>query len=306
MIELLRSIPGPRFLLYYPLLVTATVLIARLLLHDRSPGFVAPPDPSRFSPAALAAWQGGWRQMLKTALFSLWQRGFFELVPEEENGTGKDQRFRRNAQGTPPADRLERALWSFAKSEKRPGDFLADAQLRAFAETHCRKLEELFEKEQLLRSAPARRQRWLTTLAVLGTVYAVGGGKCLLGLLNHKPTGFLIVMLILTLPLVLLALKPWQRLTAQGETYRIRLAEHFAWMKQELAGEEAPQFDPAYAVAVFGTAVVAGTLLYATFDLAFPTPVRGDWSSDSGSSGCGGSSCGGGGCGGGCGGCGGD
>lgn len=304
MIALLKSIPGPQFLILYPALLVIMLTAARLLLRQGG-GAALPPDPSRFSPVALAVLRGGWPQALKTALFSLWQRGAVELT----DTTAHDLRFKRNPESAPPTDRFERALWGFLKDERRPADFLNHRQLRAFTESHCRKLEGEFERLRLLKDRAAKRLGWQTTIAVLGVAYALGGSKCYLGLTHHKPTGFLIVLLVVTLPVVLWTLQPWQRLTPQGIAYQKRLEEHFAWLKAELAETEKPALDPAYAVAIFGPAVVAGSLLFATFSNAFPAPMNSGGWNNSGhdrSGGCSSSSCSGGGCGGGCGGCGGD
>lgn len=316
MIEFLRSIPGPRFLLLFPLLVALCLAVARFAVRGDRSGDGAFPEPSRFTPAAIAALRGGWELVLKTVIFSLWQRGDLEIVTEERGGgfeilgrrislgsAGKPARLLRRVEGRePPADRVERAVLIFLRSGRRPEEFFRDATLRSFVETYCASMGREFQRLGLQKSAAERKRSWLATLGVIAVTCAIGGTKLLLGLLHHRPTGFLLLMLAAALPVVFLVMRPAARLTPRGKAFLKRLEEHFGWLKEELGNRQAPAMDPAYVLAVFGAAAVAGTLLYAPFGEAFPARQPGGCGGGS----CGGSGCGGGGCGGGgCGGCGG-
>lgn len=312
MIRLLKSIPGPQFLFIFPLLVILLLVAARLLMRSKDPAVRHYPDPSSFSPAAIAALNGGWQMLLKTVLFSLWQQDSITLLKDEENSSQRHSqskvRFRRSTTSRPPTDRLELAIWTVLKTEKSPADLLKDKPLRTFVEKQWKLLRSEFVRLHLLKSDEEKRQGWWITLIVLAVIYSIGGTKCALGLIYHRPTGFLIVMLIVALPIVLLVLKPWQSLTPRGREYQRRLQDHFAWMKTDMESDQPPGINSAYAIAVFGTTILLASPLYASFGTAFP--IRsGMSSSDSGmngsSSSCGGGGCSGG-CGGGCGGCGGD
>jgi uncharacterized membrane protein YgcG len=141
---------------------------------------------------------------------------------------------------------------------------------------------------------------------VVLVVEGIGLAKLFLGLTHNRPVDFLIAMLIAALIAMSIAIKPSAKLTSLGTAFLKRLEEHFEWLKEAVKGKEKPGIDPAYAFAIFGTTVLAGTLLYSSFSEAFPGKTPG---------GCGGGSCGGSGCsgggggsgcsGGGCGGCGG-
>jgi uncharacterized protein (TIGR04222 family) len=316
MADLLKSIPGPQFLIFFPLLVFVILAVARFVMKNMHYADSTLPEPSRFDPAAIAALRGGWKLVLKTVIFSLWRQGVVEIIPDEREreinflgmkinlGTRLKAAFLiKRAEGSvPPVDRVERAVYSFLKSEKCPADFFRDSTLKSFVETYCQSMRGEFEKLQLLRGVTERKFVWFITLVVLVLIYSIGVTRYFSGIENHRPVGFLVFMLVAALPVVLTVLRPWEKVTATGRGYIQRLEEHFGWLKSEMGKREKPGIDPAYAFAIFGTAAVAGTLLYAPFGEAFPSRQ----SSGCGGGSCGGSSCSGGSCGGGgCGGCGG-
>lgn len=298
MIELLRNIPGPQFLGIFSVLVIAGTLVGRFLINSGQSG-LRMPDPSAYSPTAVASLRGGWELVLKTTIFGLWQRGTIEM-----SGPA-DSHILRRAEGIgPPSERVEMAVWNFLKTEHKTDDFFKDPTLKSFVETHVRQLQQEFERKGLMKSSDQRRNAWLIFMAVLAVVEGTGLVKLLLGISNNRPVGFLIALLGIALVAIPIALKPSSKLTPLGKAFLTRLEEHFAWLKEAVKGREKPGVDPAYAFAIFGTTVLAGTLLYSSFSEAFPGKTPGGC----GGSSCGGSSCSGGGCsggGGGCGGCGG-
>ncbi|MBI5485107.1 MAG: TIGR04222 domain-containing membrane protein [Deltaproteobacteria bacterium] len=320
MLELLRSIPGPQFLILFPLLVIAGIAIGRMQINNGRSG-LRMPELSEFSPSSIACLRGGWELVLKTAVFSLWQRGVIELVNDTGSETEKTRQlfgtvtiqikskqasrylFRRADGASLPAERIEMAVWRFLETERKPEDFFKAATLQSFVETHVRQSQTELERSGLLRSADQHSNAWLTYLAVLVAVEGIGITKLLLGLSHDKPVAFLAIMMVVAFLAVSIALNPSTKLTPLGKAFLKKLEEHFGWLKDAVKDKEAPGIDPAYAFAIFGTTVLAGTLLYAPFSEAFPARTTGGC----GGSGCGGSGCGGGGCSGdgGCGGCGG-
>ena len=319
MLELLRSIPGPQFLALFPLLVMSGILVGRFLINSGQSG-LRMPEPAAFPPSTVASLRGGWELVLKTTIFSLWQRGIIELTSEAGADTDKTIRifgreilrtpakkadtyvFRR-VEGIPvPAERIEMAVWNFLKTGRRPGDFFQDTTLQSFVDIHVRQAQQELERKGLLRSPDQRRHAWLVFLTVFAIVEGIGVTKLLLGIANNRPVGFLSAMLVIALIAFSIALKPSSRITPLGKAFLKRMEEHFEWLKEAVKGKESRGIDPAYAFAIFGTSVLAGTLLYSSFGEAFPGKTPGGC----GGSSCGGSSCSGGGCsGGGCGGCGG-
>ena len=319
MLELLRNIPGPQFLVIFPLLVISGIVIGRLLINSGQSG-LRMPEPSEFSPSTIACLRGGWELVLKTTIFDLWQRGAIELTSDNSSNNtiafsllgkqftlGKAKAsayiFRRAEGASAPSERIEMAVWSFLKTTRKPDDFFKNSTLKSFVETRVRQSQQELERNGLMRSPDQRTQAWMIFLAILVMIEGIGISKLMLGLSHHKPVGFLIFMLFTALFAISISLRPSSKLTPLGRAFLKRLEEHFAWLKDAVKDKEKPGIDPAYAFAIFGTTILAGTLLYAPFSEAFPARSPGGCGGGS----CGGSSCSGGGCsgGGGCGGCGG-
>ena len=84
MIEFLRAIPGPVFLLVYACLGAACILTGKVLMAaDNSRG--APmPDLTRFDPITISVLKGGWKEAVKTAVFDLLNKGLVEIVGEKD------------------------------------------------------------------------------------------------------------------------------------------------------------------------------------------------------------------------------
>jgi uncharacterized protein (TIGR04222 family) len=124
-------------------------------------------------------------------------------------------------------------------------------------------------------------------------LFLFGAGKWMVGTARDKPVGILTVLLIATAVLALIRFAMLDRRTNAGKAALQEAATRSARLKRAPTNDETDM-----AVALFGTAVLAGSALAAFHRLRTPS----DSSSDGGSS----SSDGGGGCGGGgCGGCGG-
>jgi uncharacterized protein (TIGR04222 family) len=319
MLELLRSIPGAYFLLLYPLIAVAAALCGRYIINLLQSGS-AMPEPSSVSPTAIAALRGDWELVLKTVIFGMWQKGAIELVDEATGDSDgsislmgiKFKKVRSNQTGlvlrraagyAAPSERLEMAVWKFLASERKPDAFFKDDTLRSYVQTHLKHFRDGLERKGLIRTSVQKTQAWFVTVSVIAVVMTIGLAKVELGIRFGMPTIFLLIMLPFVLLSLLVALRPYDKLTPLGKKFLNRLEEHFGWLKDAISSGEKPAIDPAYAFAIYGTTILAGTLLYAQFSEAFPSRL----SSGCGGGSCGGGSCSGGGCsgGGGCGGCGG-
>ncbi|WP_298282557.1 TIGR04222 domain-containing membrane protein [Novosphingobium sp.] len=154
------------------------------------------------------------------------------------------------------------------------------------AATGERRLEE---KGLLLDRATAVQMRLIQT-APLVLLFAFGVTKLIIGLMRDRPVAYLGALLVLTFFAALLRFGIVDRRTRAGKQVVAEARANAARLRRAVPSDEA-----ALAVALFGTAVLAGSYLSDFHRMRSPNGGGdGGSSSDSGDSGCGG----------GCGGCG--
>lgn len=193
-----------------------------------------------------------------------------------------------------PVDRAVLAALPVDRAERRQLQRLTTAVNEAAADLR----QKLDEGGLTLPDAKSKTIGWLTALPLIGVMVLFGVVRLIAGMQNGKPVGFLVVTLLIGAVVAVLL--------RAGRPYRTRTGDRAVKdvnSRISKAGSESP--DRALAVAVLGTAALAGTEL-AALHAWYPKKAVG------GESGCGTSGCGGGsggdggsGCGSGCGGCGG-
>lgn len=294
----LQQLPGPQFLIIFPLLVLVSVLFGRVLLWLLGDPRQKMPEPADLPPKAIAAMKGETPLLIKTVLFSLWHREIIEIKSSERD---PDYHYvSRAAEGPAPKDKGEKLIYDFLDKTRNSGELLTIPSLCEQFSDWRTQLRDKCQQFGLIRSTQDKRLGVKLTGLVLLAAYGPGISKLVLGITRNRPFGWLIVEMIIALIVILMAMRTFRNLTPNGNRYLKNSLRHFAWMKREI---EPTGIDPAYGMALFGIGVIGGGALFNDFRSAFPPPSNGGDSS----SGC--SSCSGGcssGCGGGCGGCGGD
>ncbi len=312
MLELIRQIPGPWFLLLYAAIIVGGLLFGRKWVNADDTGDRPLPDFARYDPLSLALLRGGVNEAIRTVVFMLVDKKLIAI--DATSGKPVLQVMPGTAAGLGP---MERDVYeAIRKGIANPGDLFKSAELRSRLEQKHLPIREEFERARLLRSADERSKAMFKKIVVAGSVLLFGLIKLALGLSHDRPVAFLLIELVIAV-IVLLHFVRISPFTNLGQRYLRGLENHFIWMQNELAtGIRPAGIDPAMAVAIFGVAALTGFGEFAPVADAFPAKrgAAGDAgagcggsSGCSGSSGCGGSDGGGGGCsGGGCGGCGGD
>lgn len=178
-----------------------------------------------------------------------------------------------------------------AKSFRINPGIYTRAQFQSAVQPLVQSARSRLEQAELIPDAGARGSYRFGVLIALGIPLVLGIAKLMTGIERHKPVGFLIALLVLTVFALLVTLVP-PRATRAG---RSTLADH---KERHARAARAPlPSELPLAVSLAGLGVLAGT------DYAILQKVsRGD-SSGCGTSGDSGGGDGGGGCGGGCGGC---
>ncbi len=151
-----------------------------------------------------------------------------------------------------------------------------------------------------------KKRQWMAFLFGLSLIMGLGCTKLYLGIVNHRPIGFLIFFVIVALLSLFVVVRPGlSRTSALGKKLLGAAERRFSWAKESSRAPSYQEEDLFYAVAIFGVTPVIGSELGSS--IGDPTTLLNAPNSTSGGcggeGGCGGG-CGGGGCGGGCGGCG--
>ncbi len=157
------------------------------------------------------------------------------------------------------------------------------------AETGERRLAQ---KGLLLDRAAAGQLRLIQT-APLALLFAFGLAKWIIGAMRDRPVEYLTLLLVFTAIAAAVRFGVLDRRTRAGQQAVARARADAARLRRAVPADEA-----ALAVALFGTAVLAGSYLSDFHRMCSASKVGGGSSGDSGSSSSSDSGCGGGGCGG--------
>ncbi|MDX1946747.1 MAG: TIGR04222 domain-containing membrane protein, partial [Pirellulaceae bacterium] len=296
---------GPQFLWFFGitfLLALLTGLILRRVLRPSTEARLEPP----LSPAEIAQLARGKRGTITATLCQLVSKDVLKLQATESTVLGfktkpKQQLVAGTAQ---PAEPLEHALTKAIITN--PNATLRELESAA-GETLDRTEAELINRGLVYEPWQVFLPRWLPVM-LTSLVLLVGLAKIGVGMYRDKPVGYLIIGCLVAFFVVVGLFKHIRRSKAGDQLIADLQTRHASW---KAGGTPAAALGPAeiaVAVALFGTAALAGTA-YASlnqWERQSWGNVGSDSSSSGCSSGCGGSGCGGGGCGGGgCGGCGG-
>ncbi len=272
--QLFSSWTGGDFLLFYTALLGLSALAAWWIpAHLREQGRRG--DPSDAESVALLA--GGRGRFTDSLLADLYVRGGFEPV-----GDGKLAVVQQSLSASPAGKAL---------LEERAPITLAEAR-KVMAVHADRVTARLRRSGLLLRPEEFTRLRWLS-IAPFAALLLLGLYRQRAGSAVGEPTGFLIVLLVVTVVLAVIRFAKTDPRTIAGIDTVKQLRE------QNGRFSRAPQPDEvAMAVALFGTGVLVGTPWEPVHAMRQQTSNGDSGGGDSGGSSDGGSGCGGGGCGG--------
>lgn len=299
MIDLIISIPGPKYLLYYAAFSAAMIILSKLIASCDGTGHKKTPSPAEFDPFELAFMNGGSGLVIQTAVFRLWNAKMIELAPD---ASGKNKLAAVPA-SPPRGNDIEEAVYShLAPAPLAADQILYSPSLLPRIDGLMKETAARLEKEMLIRDEAETRRVWFIWLFCLFALFSAGAVKIALGLYRGKNVGFLVGLTLVSLFASYFAVGPHYRTTVLGGRLIASSKDKFGWALQNSGSSpRADRVDPAFLLAVFGAAFMSGSA-YEPLKNFFTSE-----GSDGGCSGssCGGSGCGGGGCGGGCGGCGG-
>ncbi|HEY9060554.1 MAG TPA: TIGR04222 domain-containing membrane protein [Pseudobacteroides sp.] len=331
MIDLIRSINGPDFLVIYFIYSLVIIFLLKILSNslNTTRRHALNPDLDSYTIAVLKS-KGSIHTLAQTIIFKLYAEKYLEMEASKKGTT-----FRVSGNDIGSLNWIEKTVAEFFHAPKTYLSLLRNKKvakdLKLFVEnskTHLTEIGFVKGKEQL------KRERTFRSVAYL-LLISLGITKLTLGLINNKPVVFLVLELILV-SVVFFVANSVSSLTKEGKEFLTTKTTEYSWVRNSStnSGFSSGMSDAVMGAALFG---IASMYIYPEFGALSKTfginsssyasgtgcaPVYSDWNSggsdnsgssnNSGGSGCSSSGCGSSGCGssgcggGGCGGCGGN
>lgn len=264
---------GGQFLALYAMLLAIAVVLSLVI-----PGRLRPEgrDTLPRDPDELAYLVGGGARYTDTVMSRLMAQG--DIVLE-----GDKVRIVHSATGRAEPDKSILQLSSPASV----------AKVFPAITKHARAVDErLIQSGLLIDAGTSRRIRYLAALPLIALI-AFGSIKYMVGVGRDRPVGFLIALLVVTLIVAVIRFSVLDRKTRGAKRALGDMRGRSDRLRRAPTGAEMP-----VAVALFGTAVLAGSEFAPYHQLRAASSGGDGGGTDSGSSDSGGSGCGGGGCGG--------
>ncbi|MBI5217889.1 MAG: TIGR04222 domain-containing membrane protein [Bacteroidia bacterium] len=309
MIEFIKSISGPEFLLYYLILVVVSYVLYQIYLKrsDAPLDYVIPDSmkPGAMEIAVLKS-KGKPAHIIKTVMVGLFDKKLIEI---RSDGTICKIADAKNKD----LGEIEKIILNYFASPQAPNSIFTNSSIKmTISEKTIGIIEKLKDSNLLKNDVILGRQRRVYAFFFIG-VTGIGFIKLILGIMRDKPVLFLILLLILTI--FLYAFSYPKKYSAFGKKYLQYLARQMSGVRDYGNNQSAfPEtMDPVMICALFGMGALFAFPEYSAMGSVFPNRnvnYSGCTSCSTSSSGC--SSCSGGGGdgggdagGGGCGGCGG-
>jgi uncharacterized protein (TIGR04222 family) len=227
MLNPITELGGVQFLLFYAVLIGATVLLCRwwLRLIDPTAAMPVPQVPSEPDPYEVACLRGAEDEVAKAVIAGLYQRDY--LCSDTDPG----QTFRQasNHAAVEMLSPLERSVFEWFVEPRAPGDIKNG--LLPNVGVHCVSYAEKLEQEQLLTSDEVENKAQLMRIVGVAVIAGVGALRALVGMTREQPIGFLILMGFFGC-VVLWGSCSAPRLSSRGTRYLEEISKSFTWLKQ--------------------------------------------------------------------------
>ncbi len=305
----IADMPGPRFLLFYAMVIVLTVVGCWLARRSSDPTttLAPPPVPPNPDPYEVAYLRGGENEVTRVAILSLIQRGYLRATqtPKHLLASAGEEHLAHAPDHPDPRHLtpMERAVFGWFATAHTAGEIFQSTELTSRIQAYCLPYDSHLKSQRLLMPPEASQSAWNIGRTGALVILGLGGYKLALALMKGRTNvAFLILMGLLSLvPLVLVCRTP--RISSRGRAYLERLQLAFDRLKGRAASLAQGGVDPnlLLLVGLFGVGVLAGTP-YDYYQKMFHKAASSGGSCGGGCGSCGG---GGGDGGGGCGGCGG-
>src|SRR5215471_2726805 len=263
--NVIADLHGPSFLLVYGAIALVIITVAYWIVRSREiDARDPPPVPNAFNPYEIAYLRGGKNEVIRTALYALYQYGLVEVIPKKWLQSPK---LVGRANGvTKNLTELEERVLRSMHQPLEASDLFQHAQLGRDVEQLCAPLRKNLESGELLRPADFKLTALRTALLAGSILVGLSLYKVLIAVNKGLPNiGFLILLTLLSLILLWIVVGRFAtaRISDRGKAYLKRLQVAYANLRGSAAArtDQAPRSDmaPIMLISLFGLGVLSGT-----------------------------------------------
>jgi uncharacterized protein (TIGR04222 family) len=261
----IADIHGPPFLLIYGAIALAIITAAYGIVRsrDKTGSREPPPVPRTFDPYELAYLRGGKNEVIRTALYALHQLGLIEVIPAKwltalrlVAGAGVHRARELTA--------VEECVLRSIDSPVEASHLFQSKRLGSEVDRLCEPFRNKLESEELLRTDSVRQSALLIPFLASAVLVALSLYRILLAVNDRLPSGFLVLLTMISLILVWAVVAPVARarVSDRGRAYLNRLQIAYAQMQRAAPRtEQSPQSDLVSVglVGLFGLGILSGT-----------------------------------------------
>src|SRR5439155_24597513 len=262
----ITELTGPEFLVFYAILIVATVAFCwwRRQSCDSSASLPPASLPDRPEPYEIEFMRGCETEVARVAIVRLMELGYLEIANKKEYKWGgwyetTEKRIVKKSD-QPKLNELtalERCVFQWCEFGRKIEDVFADGELSALLRSHTVPYEEKLQADHLLASDQMKAQGSMTAFVGAAVLGLIGGSRVFVGLSRERPVGSLIMMGVAGLSLAINFSRP-DRLSRSGKTFLKGLQEKWNSFEVPLSLSAS---DGAFvlAAALFGVSVLAVT-----------------------------------------------
>ncbi|MBK8806936.1 MAG: TIGR04222 domain-containing membrane protein [Bacteroidales bacterium] len=299
MLEFIKEIPGPYFLIIYSIVSVIVIILAKKYAENDYTKNLEIPEPTKFTPLDIALLRKGIKGTVIVSIFNLWRNKKIDIKKEKGNIALKQLSSDCNG-----LNKLESVILKNTQTQKLYNHFFTPSSIKTIQKILQPNMENL-EMNRLISDSKVKKRYWNAAIFSLVILLLFGGTKLFLGLSRGKPVVFLVILIVLSVISIFYFIKPQNvKFSALGRKFLNHASKRFEWLKSNENNALLMDDNLLYGIALFGISSFIGSTLERSLENpALLETYAGSYNGF----GCGGTGCGGSGCSGGsgCGGCGG-
>lgn len=163
-IEFIKSIDGPIFLLVYIVFSVIVILITSRIANRDGTQYLQVPEPTKFSPQSLSLLSLGIKGAIRLAIFSLWKSKKIEIKPLRK---GNKIGISSNSINSSGENELEDFILNKIVKGNKYEDLFTNGSISEAATLLTDHYQKLLEMQLITSTIGIARLKWITLVAAL-------------------------------------------------------------------------------------------------------------------------------------------